>query len=230
MKYIEINGVRHKVTDYLGYNHSVGAYVCELEYNGVRRMAVRQRGGQWRLWTAEDKIRPLAQDAAMSAHYIPASVTMAEAQTAAADWGANCGPGALAAVLDLKLGDVRLHLNGFDGKRYTNPLMMFGALRSLGISWRRMTSGWPIRGLMRIQWEGPWMDPGVSPRARYRHTHWIASRRFGGRQMIYDINCSSVGWVPIVEWRDKVAPWLIRECEPQGNGRWHPTHRLGLYL
>ena len=36
---------------------------------------------------------------------------------------------------------------------------------------------WPKLGLVRIQWEGPWLDEGVDPRAAYRYTHWVGARR-----------------------------------------------------
>ena len=110
----------------------------------------------------------------------------AEIERAAVDWGANCGPAALAAACGLTLDDVRPHLEGFERKRYTNPTMMFGALDSLGVRWRRLKPcAWPDYGLVRVQWHGPWMADGVPRRARYRHSHWIGVRTSldGGRQV-----------------------------------------------
>lgn len=51
----------------------------------------------------------------------PAKFTIDDATRAYDVWGANCGPGALAAALDKTLDDVRPHLVNFDRKRYTNP-------------------------------------------------------------------------------------------------------------
>lgn len=51
------------------------------------------------------------------------------------EWGCNCGPTALAAILGLTLDEVRPHLGDFEQKHYTNPRLMAQALRSAGASW-----------------------------------------------------------------------------------------------
>ncbi len=159
-----------------------------------------------------------------------APFTLADADAAADAWGANCGPGALAAVLGLSLEEIRPHLGDFERKRYTNPLLMFAALRSLGVSWCDNAEDWPDGGLIRVQWEGPWTAPGVPMRARYRCTHWVGSRVGETGVEVFDINCMCVGgWVSLAEWRDYVVPWLLQECHPKANGRWHSTHRLAVY-
>lgn len=164
--------------------------------------------------------------------YVRASVTLDEATRAYDEWHANCGPGALAAVLDKTLADVRPHLTDFDRKHYTNPLMMLGALRSLGVHWTKLHDGWPKQGLVRVQWGGPWMREGVPVKARYRHTHWIASKHVDeGDQRgirVFDINGACVGWMWLAEWMDQLVPWLLKECEPNGDGTWTVTHRLEL--
>ncbi len=152
----------------------------------------------------------------------PVQFTVDDANRAHDAWGANCGPGAIAAVLNLTLDELRPHLRDFEAKRYTNPSLMYSVLRGLGVLFDvRMSSGrgdiWPFYGLARIQWEGPWMAPGVPVQARYRHTHWIGCHG----EDVFDINCISVGgWVPLVEWRDEVAPWL------HAYGGWHLTHSI----
>lgn len=153
--------------------------------------------------------------------------TFEEAQAAAADWGLNCGPGAVAAVFGLTLEELRPHLGDFERKRYTNPTLMWSILNSLGATWRlvKRTKAWPRYGLVRIQWYGPWTEPGVPMRARYRHTHWIGARWTGVDTEIFDINCMSVGgWVSRSVWTDQVVPWLLKECEPKADGRWGLTH------
>lgn len=154
--------------------------------------------------------------------------TLEDAQRAWEDWGANCGPGALAAVTDRTLDEVRPHLRDFDGKGYTNPTMMLEALRSLEV--RFVVSrdrDWPGFGLARIQWEGPWTRPGVPMRARYRHTHWVGVL-LGGTS-IFDINAMCAGgWIPVREWAGQLVPWLLREVEPKADGRWHITHAVDI--
>lgn len=160
---------------------------------------------------------------------IPLRFSAEDADQAHADWGANCGPGALAAVLGLTLEEVRPHLQGFDDKRYTNPTMMWAALRSLGIGYRlrRPPDTWPDYGLVRVQWEGPWTAPRVPPRVAYRHTHWVGAQRSTGRPDagIFDINCmTSGGWVSEHDWSKTIVPWLLDACVPRASGGWHLTH------
>lgn len=144
------------------------------------------------------------------------------------EWGANCGPGAIAGILGLSLDDIRPHMGNFESKRYTNPALMERVLNSLDAPWRfsENTNTWPAYGLARVQWEGPWTEPGVPDGARQRQTHWVAAAATpSGNHLIFDINCICVGgWVSLAEWSDKVVPWLLREVVPGANGRWHLTH------
>jgi hypothetical protein len=173
------------------------------------------------------------------------SFTESEAQRASDEWGANCGPGALAAALDLSLDQVRPHLGDFETKRYTNPSMMFSALRSLEVRWRSLqcsgdpetspltsgpSPGYPVHGLCRVQWEGPWTAPGVPIAARYRKTHWIATHYSPDHGLfVFDINAVSAGgWITEWTWRSRLVPWLLRECVPRASGGWHLTHRIEL--
>lgn len=159
-----------------------------------------------------------------------------DAQCAANEWGLNCGPAAIAAVLGLTLEELRPHLFDFEQKRYTNPTLMWQILGGLGVWWRKSSVClslpceeeclWPAYGLARVQWEGPWTDPGVPQRVRYRHTHWVASRSVPGlERQVFDINCMCVGgWIAVTEWSQDVVPWLLSQCEPKANGNWHLTH------
>ena len=152
--------------------------------------------------------------------------TADEAWAAHDEWGCNCGPGAAAAILGLTLDEMRPHLGDFERKRYTNPTLMWAILNSVGAKFiQNKPAQWPDHGLARIQWTGPWTQPGVPARAAYRHTHWVACSC--GDSAIFDINCMSVGgWVSRSEWTEQVAPWLIKECVPRGDGMWFLTHSV----
>lgn len=164
----------------------------------------------------------------LSARLSTHELTRDEVEAAGQAWGANCGPTALAAILGMSLDAVRPHLDGFDAKRYTNPTMMFGALKSLGQPFVVERDGdWPSYGLARVQWEGPWTKPGVPMRVRYRHTHWVGAKLIGSQRWIWDVNCICVGgWVVLEEWTDQVVPWLLKEVEPKADGRWHVSHAV----
>ena len=164
----------------------------------------------------------------MSGQMRPPRFCLRDAERAHDEWGANCGPGALAAIMDMTLDQVRPHMGDFEGKRYTNPALMFEALRSIGRAWRKTAPAWPDYGLARIQWEGPWTLPGVPFRARYRFSHWVGAQSVAGSIGIFDINAISngTGWVSLADWRDIVVPWLLEECVPRAAGGWHITHAI----
>lgn len=176
------------------------------------------------------EIRPLPAGA------MPVRFSVDEANAAATVWGFNCGPGAVAGVLGYTPAELRPHMGDFEAKRYTNPSLMWDVLDRLGITWRRRVLSstmpthpptWPLFGFARIQWEGPWSAPGVPVAASYRRTHWVGAITVTGEIFVFDINCMCVGgWVPLAEWRDSVVPWLLKECQPQANGRWHITHQV----
>jgi hypothetical protein len=63
---------------------------------------------------------------------LPVRISVEDAEHANDVWGCNCGPGALAAITGLTLDQVRPHMGDFERKRYTNPTLMFAALKSIG--------------------------------------------------------------------------------------------------
>jgi len=149
------------------------------------------------------------------------------------EWGCNCGPAAIAAILMMTPDQVRPHMGDFERKRYTNPQLMFEALNSIGKPWRSSPAAWPAYGLVRIQWHGPWMRPEVPIRARYRQTHWIAAAtddRLGDG--VYDINAmaNGTGWTQRRQWESVVAPWIVENCVPRGDGGWSITHAIEVKL
>jgi hypothetical protein len=156
--------------------------------------------------------------------------TRDEAQQAAEEWHLSCGPAAVAALLGLTLPQVRPHLGTFEAKGYMSPTMMYAALRSLGVPWTMGTTGcWPVYGLARIQWHGPWMQPKVPIKARYRYTHWVGCDAGDGDIQVFDINALCAGgWVPMAEWMDEIVPWILREAVPRADGTWAITHALNL--
>lgn len=154
--------------------------------------------------------------------------TADEADAAHEAWGLNCGPGAIAAICGLTLDALRPQMGDFEQKGYTNPTLMWDVLNRIGVKWRlvRQPKDWPDYGLARVQWEGPWTEPGVPIRARYRHTHWVGAMRSTNDVGIFDINAmgNGTGWCVLQDWVDSLVPWLLDACEPKANGCWHLTH------
>jgi hypothetical protein len=131
-------------------------------------------------------------------------------------WGANCGPSALAAILGMTAAEVRPLVERVQGGRFLNYMNaghLIDALRQAGRQvWRvecsRGQVQWPkARELCVIQFDGPWCEPEVPAKARFRHTHIVASIR--GGIMIYDGNANC--WLPKQEWQDKIMPVLQRD-------------------
>ena len=155
-----------------------------------------------------------------------ARITGQEADDAYEAWGCNCGPGAIAAIMGMSLTAVRPYMGDFERKHYTNPTLMWETLERIGRPWRKVGKSWPRFGLARIQWEGPWTEPGVPIKARYRQTHWVASwitvERGHG---VFDINATGngTGWCSFEHWRDVLVPHIITHV-PRANGKWHVTH------
>ena len=155
--------------------------------------------------------------------------TAEDAKHAEDTWGCNCGPAAIAAVCGLTLDEVRPYLGDFETKHYTTFSAMRDTLARLKVKWhtRIRPIDWPNYGLVRVQWEGPWTAPDAPNWQRLRHTHWVGARRTSDSYGVFDINCmNSGGWVGFTDWTNTIIPWLLKQCEPRADGRWHLTHAL----
>lgn len=155
--------------------------------------------------------------------------TEADSQRAYEEWGANCGPNALAFALQVPLESVRGAIPDFEAKRYTNPTMMKAALANLDRTFSpygfpRLVAGMftTVPSLTRIQWCGPWTTEGANPKWAYRQTHWIATWRESQESppMVFDVNG---GISEFYSWKDEIVPELTASV-PRANGDWFPTH------
>lgn len=162
--------------------------------------------------------------------------TEEQATAAHEEWGANCGPTALAFALGVGLDYVRESIPGFEEKRYTSPSMMKSALRNLAQEFFAAPTGLSTGlanmfadniALVRVQWSGPWTQPGANPKWAYRQTHWIATwlephGQFGEThlKLIFDVNG---GIRPLLSWEEEIVP-LILKSYPRADGGWFPTH------
>jgi hypothetical protein len=152
-------------------------------------------------------------------HWLKLRFGQAEVEAAHNEWGCNCGPAALAAVMGLTLDEVRLCLGDFEERGYMNVSMMRSAIAAAGGRINGEVDCGPGRdfyplgrfGLVRIQRGGPWIIDGKPARWAATASHWIASIHGpGGLQFIYDINS---GLVPWGEWDRGVAPAIMREIK-----------------
>lgn len=156
--------------------------------------------------------------------------TAGEALSANEDWGFNCGPAAIGAICGLTPSQIRWHMGDIEEKGYTNPTLMKDTLARLSrrydFQWAALRDlRWPTLGLVRIQWEGPWTQPRVPAKARYRHTHWVGAAVSARGIGIWDLNAlgNGTGWCSLEHWETVIVPWILRD-EPKADGRWHRTH------
>jgi hypothetical protein len=158
--------------------------------------------------------------------------TEKDANKAFEEWGCNCGPGSLAAIIGKTLDEVRYHIPKFEERKYTNPKMMYKALNNLKIKYDNSSNiFFPRYGLARIQWDGPWMASHIPEYRKWRHTHWIGSCiRTLDNIGIFDINAiNSGGWISLDSWESVIVPHILSECEPNSTGKWSITHSLEIF-
>lgn len=154
--------------------------------------------------------------------------TAEDAERAYEEWGCNCGPAALAAIMDLTLDEVRPFMGDFETKRYTNPTLMLDSMKRCGAPWRKSPIlRWPTYGLVRIQWGGPWTAPGVPIRARYRYTHWVGAWTGRNGSGVFDINALGNGtaWCAQKYWMEVIVPHITSTI-PRADGKWWLTHSI----
>jgi hypothetical protein len=148
------------------------------------------------------------------------------------EWGANCGPNALAFALQIPLEKVRGLIPDFEAKRYTSPTMMKKAIANAGRTFVsnpadianmfRISHGGTVN-LTRIQWAGPWTQPGANPKWAYRQTHWIATWGENSgpcREWVFDVNG---GVMCFVVWKQAIVP-ILTAATSRADGGWFPTH------
>lgn len=142
-----------------------------------------------------------------------------ELEVAVTEWGCNCGPAAIAAIMRISL--PRLHhvmkkYGGWPG--YTTPTKV----QQMFVAWALINrvrvlreNKLPDHGLAFIQLLGPWMKARVP--AQYKHTHWIAVD--GDR--IFDINNNDEPWytkemweqftiLEIIDRHKDATGWVVR--------------------
>lgn len=147
--------------------------------------------------------------------------TAADSNHAHADWGANCGPHSLAAALGRSLEEIQRDMP-FEFRGFMSPTEITKTIQVVQPEFQK-----PVRhyegtkelgnGINRIQWEGPWLDPGKPPALAYRYTHYVA--HFDG--WVLCTLCRTAGWIPADFWRDALR--FLHDKES-----FHITHHWNL--
>lgn len=158
----------------------------------------------------------------MEKHNIPKlRFSLEDQQRAYDEFGANCGPGAVAGVCGYTPGEVLNVMPEFERRRSTTEIMLTAALDGLGVIWEERTPDLVSYGILRVQWHGPWLDD-ADPYEKMRHSHWVGISKLSDRPQVFDINAISVGgWIDKDEWAHGLVPWLLETSEPRATGEWH---------
>ena len=146
--------------------------------------------------------------------------------------GANCGPGAIAALTGVTPCDVLGVMPDFARRRITTEGMLCRAVAALGGRAAPVAPDAMCLGALRIAWEGPWWQAGT-PASLLSRTHWIAvarpaplapricARGVAPGDRVFDFNAIGVGgWISGAEWRADLVPWLLARAVPGATGRW----------
>lgn len=136
-------------------------------------------------------------------------------------WGANCGPGALAAALRVPVMALRDAFPWFPAQPHTTPRKLEQVLRALVLQDRTWEWGRAVEGNRRatgvamVQFTGPWTDPARAGepwtrRVAPQFTHFVAVNALGGHVHVYDVNNGEAGdWLPEHDWEAHTAPELL---------------------
>ncbi len=160
------------------------------------------------------------------------SFTESDLAKAAAEWGCNCGPTALAFALQRRLEDVRWAIPGFEEKGYTTSKMMKQALSNWRVGWTQLSThrapydleelaalASSIPALVLIQWTGPWAQGEQRARYASKYTHWITLFQLI-EPMVFDCNG---GITSLSTWDHAIASKITANYK-RADGGWYPLH------
>lgn len=152
--------------------------------------------------------------------------TPAQADAAHAQWHAMCGHFAIAAATGRPLDDIRTA--GVPLKGWMNPTMVTQTLDALqvrhelcplvGIDPETALSLVDHGAILRIQWAGRWLNPGVPKGAAYQRTHYIALKNGTIMDPMYEPNV----WLPVKNWLPIIQNHLVPQIK-NATG-YHFTH------
>jgi hypothetical protein len=150
------------------------------------------------------------------------SIIYSEAQSDEAHrlWKASCGHHSIAAACGVTLDLIRQHVPHHKG--WMNPTNVSATLDSLGVA-VELTKGHVLRGrqgfcqgINRIQFEGPWLDPGKPAAAAYRYTHYVAV----ARDRVLDTVINNWQWLDLHRWLNAIDQY----SKEDGTTGYHVTH------
>lgn len=165
--------------------------------------------------------------------------TLLESAQAHAEWNAMCGHHSIAAAVGVGLDAIRDA--GVPLKGWMSPTMITRTLEALHVQFTQRhlsparspanVLSAPSPQILRMQFEGSWMRPGVPVGAQYQRTHYIAL--FGPPEqpaLIMDPLLNACGIHAVDDWLAKArTPDYLAESSFKGTTGWHFTHtwRLG---
>lgn len=146
--------------------------------------------------------------------------TVDEANHAHDTWNAMCGHFSIAVATGFTLEEIRTCGIPINPGGWMNPTMISATLRSLSVSHHKvpvtqtpeeefkLLEHLKLAAVLRIQWEGSWLNPGVPVGAAYQRTHYIAYKDGTVMDPMFDpgICIRWQDWLQIV--RDELVPQI----------------------
>lgn len=127
------------------------------------------------------------------------------------NFSANCGPAAFAVITETEVCRVMRYFAHFEHSPWTTLTHMRRAFTDAGWQIEVQRQALPVRGVVLIQWLGPWTKTNFFSRWSLPHTHWIAVNR----GWVFD---HTVGeWQTLKQWQRDTAAAFISEI-PQARG------------
>lgn len=133
----------------------------------------------------------------------PLFYTADESTAANKAWKATCGPHSIAAACGVNLDAVKhaMDLADVNYRGWMSPTQVTRTLHALNRKFD-LRSGLKTmmlcQGINRVQWEGPWLKPGVPARVAYFQTHLVAF----SHGWVLCTACETAKWIRAEEWRE----------------------------
>jgi len=139
-------------------------------------------------------------NSSVAPRYVPWDIEVARI-----NFGANCGPASFATATRREVCRIMQYFAHFDHSPWTTLTQMRRAFLAAGQAIEVYRCRMPTRGVVLVQWLGPWTQKDLFSRWSLVHTHWIAVED----EWIFD--CTAGEWQTRFEWQRRTASAFLSD-------------------